>query len=181
MLIIVEGVDCTGKTWVATQLVKKLENAYLLKYGYKPRSNLVEERARLQDVYETVLSLYFELENHGGILILDRYFPSELIYSLVKRGYEALEAFYFIQLEERIKALPHLLIYVSASLSKIEERIIQRGEDYVSMEDIPKLMKRYEDYLRTRCPLDVIGVVNDSLINVDFLVKQIEEYKIEHS
>ena len=106
MLIIVEGIDKTGKSTLCEYLVKKLPNAFLLKNGTKPKNNTETERQKILDIYNNILNVY----NHNfsdKILILDRFLLSEYVYSF-KRGYES---------------------YNNPELKDVNEKLLEMGDD----------------------------------------------------
>lgn len=151
MFIILEGVDCSGKTWVAAQLLKKIRTgSFLIKHGTKPLDNSTEEQQKLIASYQTLLLMYnLVVAPSHGYFIIDRYYPSELAYSLVKRRYEAFDIPFYDTLEAKIVALPHLLIYVETAPTIITKRMFNRGDDYVTLEEIPKIAERYRRFLET--------------------------------
>lgn len=77
-LIILDGPDGTGKTTLANDLIKEYGAKYLhLTYRWKDRMHL----------YHTAALLHcLSLVNKGHLVVLDRWWPSELLYAAEFRG-----------------------------------------------------------------------------------------------
>jgi len=59
MLIIFEGIDCSGKSWLAEYILKKgPQPAIYLKQGAKPKNKEVTERTKLEIAYSAMLKAY---------------------------------------------------------------------------------------------------------------------------
>ena len=184
MLIMVEGVDCSGKTWVVHKLLKGLGGkTFLLKHGNRPKTGSLEEIELLKKTYADMLNVYkqFSLSIAPVHFIFDRYFQSELAYSQVMRGYEALADDWYRRLESEVKKENHLLIYVRPAWETIEARLKSRGDDYVSLDQAKTILGVYERVLRLSS-LNTTVLVNDDLPNVDKVIETIRERsRIEHT
>ena len=148
MMIIVEGMDKTGKTTLCNYLMKILPEAYLLKNGCKPLDSSIEERNKIKKAYDIILKAYNTVFKEQ-ILIVDRFILSELVYS-IKRGYEAKND---TEIVEYIKFLEDMenevvIVYCSTSSELIEQRFISENEEYAKIGDIVPLMSRYEEFLK---------------------------------
>jgi len=150
MLIILEGVDCSGKGWLADHLLKKGPQPMVyLKQGSKPKNKDVIERTRLQIAYEAMLKAYLhELEPRGCNAIFDRFYPSELAYAETMRGYDPWSGNSFHTLETSINSMEHALVYVQTPKEIILERMGSRGEDYIEESDLDDIMRGYDTFMR---------------------------------
>lgn len=175
MLIMVEGVDCSGKTWVAQQLLKKLRGeTFLLKHGNRPKTGSHEEIEAIKNTYVDMLGIYQQFSHAVPPVnfIFDRYFQSELAYSQVKRDYEAMRDPWYNSFERQVKEENHILLYVQPSLEIIEARLRLRGDDYVNLEDIKALLGVYDNIIQNTS-LATITIINDDLSNIDGIIQTI--------
>tara|TARA_R110000851_G_scaffold70141_2_gene156533 strand:+ start:1371 stop:1931 length:561 start_codon:yes stop_codon:yes gene_type:complete len=156
VIIILEGVDCGGKGWMAERLLKSIPNCYYLKHGNKPANNSEGEIAKLHISYNTMLKTYNEaIRPNGGNVIFDRFYPSELVYGSVVRRYninltrdEALIN-YYKELESKVNQEPHLYIEIFADKADILKRMEIRGEDYLEQELVSPVLESYEAFFET--------------------------------
>lgn len=113
-IVVVEGVDGSGKTTLANELAKRHGDAVILHQVYRWK--------RLMFEYHTaVLRQAAHLADQGRLVILDRMWPSELVYGKVYRGGSK------FWLEGRFMdrvLLKHAAVYVfcSGSLDVLEAR-----------------------------------------------------------
>lgn len=143
MMIIVEGLDKCGKTTLVNYLLKNLDDTYLMKNGFKPKSDNREDREKILYIYEKLLINYVS-NFKDDILIMDRYFVSELVYG-IKRGYNALETKgmkYFINTVQKRKDI--ILIYCRTDYENIKKKFIENKEEYVEISEIKRLDKLYQ-------------------------------------
>jgi thymidylate kinase len=148
MLILVEGSDGAGKTWLGELFAKKLRQTYILKQGFRPRGNNPEEIMELKASYGTMLDIYLrQILPAKKHMVFDRYYPSEIAYSAVMRGYDASLDIWYKRLEAKLLTLDHMLWYVHAPLDQIEARFKARGEDFVNMDQVAAVVERYEEFL----------------------------------
>ena len=150
MLIILEGIDCSGKGWLADYILKKGPQPMIyLKQGSKPKNKNVTERTRLQIAYEAMLKAYrSELAPMGCHAIFDRFYPSELAYAETMRNYDPWIGNSFNVLETQINSINHALVYVQAPKELILERMEARGEDYIDKWDLDDIMVGYDNFMR---------------------------------
>ena len=171
MILILEGVDCAGKTWMAERLLKQAPNAYLIKHGNRPTEDSAAAQFQLYQNYKAMLDTYeFAINKSGGILIFDRFYMSELVYGPVTRGYNLLSKDYETELRNRIKSFDHLYIEITATKDDIIQRMKTRGEYYLKVEHLDKIMAEYaEFYDRTTLQRARIKSGENS---VDFLINE---------
>jgi thymidylate kinase len=174
MLIILEGIDCSGKGWLAEHILKKgPQPTVYLKQGAKPKNKEVTERTKLEIAYSAMLKAYKnEFEPRGCHAIFDRFYPSELAYAETMRGYDPWAGNNFHILETAINSIEHALIYVQAPKELILERMEERGEDYITKDDIDGILIGYDTFMRKTSIKNVIrynGLEDDP----DDLIEQI--------
>lgn len=136
LTILVEGCDCAGKT----ALILKLLSAYgTVHYFHATRFTTIEE--------------YLEAFNTSAqVLIMDRCWISEAIYGPIVRGTEPMK-------EEDVKLLNAAvqqrgaaqLFFVNAAYEVILERFKQRGDDYITEEQLAKIYNAYLEKLHGAC------------------------------
>ena len=119
----------------------------------------------------------WEFENDDTVYIFNRYFHSELAYSKPMRGYEAIGDPDYDLLEEKMLTgiQDVLLIYVTADDIVLEKRLMQRGDDYVTSNDIMNIKKRYDEQIIPRSKLPVLTIVNNDLPNIEPILNDIRE------
>ena len=149
MMIIIEGGDKTGKSTLTDYLLKNIPKAFLLKIGDRPKDGTPVQRAKIKEYYWKVLKIH-QREMMDSVLILDRFFYSELAYSY-KRGYEASKDPEMKEIQEELENIPYgdiIVIYCNTSDEKIAEKFVTDKEDYAKLEDIKILQDRYNQFLQ---------------------------------
>ncbi len=129
-MIIIEGVDKSGKTTLAFELKKKF-GLDIKKYGVPdgdPLSGYINE---LQELHRPK--------------IYDRFLYGEYPYSKVKRPDQVfMDTHSFIMLELALLTKPHLVIWANPGIEEIQKNFLRLGDDYV--DDLVELMHIYEHY-----------------------------------
>jgi thymidylate kinase len=164
MLIILEGIDCSGKGFIGEFLLKNLGNSLFMKHGAKPLDSSELEINKVKDMYNTMYSTYTDtLLPQGKNLLVDRFYPSELVYSKPLRDYEAFDDDHYSILEAQIRNGSHdtLIIYVHADESILIDRMQQRGEDFLKPYQIPVILERYEKFINNTS-LGVLPIKNEA-------------------
>lgn len=140
-VIILEGVDKTGKSTISEKLLKKVPGAILIKQNRKELSNLK------QIFLEMCLTL--EKLPGDGPIILDRFYPSQMVYSILRNEEDITDKFYY-NIEEFMlnhKELEFEIVYCTADNSTLEKRFIKDKEEYIKQDQINLLKTRYEHFL----------------------------------
>lgn len=145
MVLIIEGCDLSGKSTLTEALSKKFPGI-VMKITARPRLKDKGQIANLKRYYYSVLD-YINRFYQSKTVILDRFFPSEVVYSLVKRGYDGFSDEEYRDMEKVILHRKHLLIYCDPGEETILERLKVRGDDYMVEEDIHSLLGRYDSFL----------------------------------
>jgi thymidylate kinase len=178
-VIIVEGMDLAGKSTLV-ELIGKRYRGFIIKDTTRPKDGSREEIRKKMNMYSSVFG--FINQNENQIVILDRYYPSELVYS-AKRGYESFDNPDIWEFEKYFKLLdkPVYMIICQPPIETIIDRYAERGDDHIVLEDIAMLHDRYtrfinETKLEKILVLDTRNDPQDLLIAViNFIEKN--EYK----
>ncbi len=124
MLIILEGVDCAGKTTLANQLAEELGGAQILHRGPPEQHPLIE--------YEKALDWYRPggVSNHA---ICDRWHLGADVYGPLMRDDPGLEPEVRWHIEAYLRSRGGMLVLVEPPSPEVMlERMHTRGEDYVN-------------------------------------------------
>lgn len=146
IIVILEGVDGSGKSTLAESLRKVIRGLFV-KITDIPKIGNDADRSKIKEYYWMMLGI--QNDNPNTNLIFDRFFPSELVYSKVKRGYEAGEDPEYSSIEEDLLKRKHLIVLCDPGLDVIKDRLSSRGDDYVLPEDLDELYARYELLFKT--------------------------------
>jgi len=177
MFIILEGIDCAGKSWAAEYTSKNLCNTIYLKHWNIPKPNSDKDIALLRRTYRTILDFYTKMIGpRGGNLVIDRYYPSELVYSKVKRQYEAFNSSHYTELEYEVADLDHALLYVHAPMGEVIKRLNYRGDSSIEPGDLIQLEERYQRFLKQTI-LNVHKILSGSE-DLDNFIKSIPNQEI---
>ncbi|MGC9009890.1 MAG: dTMP kinase [Sulfolobales archaeon] len=171
-LIVVEGIDGSGKTTIAKKLVDYLlERGYKAYYTYEPSdSPFIEFFKKIKDVIERdplidalVMTLdrayhvKYEIEpyiSRGYIVVSDRYYHSTVAY----QGAMGLDINWIINLNKYFRK-PDLAIYLDVSIETALRRISGRRSVWPEYEQRDFLLRVKEIYQRL--------IENGELIRVD--------------
>lgn len=170
IVILVEGVDCSGKSTLVEALSKKYPGI-LLKLNYRPKDKSEQETLIYKRHVYSMMSFINDNRKDKSI-ILDRFYSSELVYSKVKRKYDAFKDSTYFKIDKSLSCLPNLYIYCSPGNDVIIERLKQRGDDYIDEKDVQALSDRY-DLFYEKTTLNKMKV--DTTKNIEELLKLIEE------
>lgn len=145
MLIILEGVDNAGKTYLLQYAEKEIPGLSL-KFGIRPKSSSKMEIGKAKNYWWSVLG--FIKDNPDKQFWMDRFFMSEIVYSLVKRGYDASLDPEMKELEDEVSKIPHLLVYCYPGRDELRTRYMKNGDEHIQMDDLELLLDRYDHYLK---------------------------------
>jgi thymidylate kinase len=130
-MIILEGNECCFKTTIAEKLSKKL-NIPVIKGSSFEHSQCTNEE--LFNKFKE----YAELEN----VIIDRFIYSNYVYATLYEDFAILTDEQRTQIEEIIKQKAKVY-YLFADDHIIQQRIEQRGDDYVNVDMVSKINQTY--------------------------------------
>jgi tRNA uridine 5-carbamoylmethylation protein Kti12 len=129
-MIIIEGIDKSGKTTLAFELKKKL-GLDIKKFGVPDGDPISEYLDEIRTVSRPK--------------IYDRFLYGEYPYSKVKRPNQVfMDTRSFLMLELALLTKPHLVIWAKPSVETIQKNFLRLGDDYV--QDLVELMHIYEGY-----------------------------------
>ena len=156
MNMIIEGVDKSGKSTFVRLLQSFFdEPPVVLKNSRRPKMDSNLEREILKSRYELLASVVEKNPLHR--FIFDRFYPTEMAYSLVKRGYDALEDKWYWDFDKRISKTRTALVYVESPILTVKARFKTGKEDYLTAADIEVVNDRYHQFL-DKTELDVYYV-----------------------
>lgn len=119
MLVIIEGVDCTGKTSLANRIKDKLgENAEVRHAGF-PHKHCLEE-------YETSLDGYDPRSNKH--LILDRFHIGESVWPTIFERETTMTKATQIHLEMFMRSRAALYVHAVRNNDKLRKELVERNE-----------------------------------------------------
>lgn len=127
-MVIIEGCDGVGKSTLAKRL-NKLLNFFYFKDSY----------------HEDGLKRYLNLTTTlSPFTIADRFHLGEVVYPIIKNdGRKALLEHEQHMIERCLQSQPHLLIYCETTVDNIEKAFKVRGEDFITVEQIPAVLQAY--------------------------------------
>lgn len=133
MLIIIEGVDGTGKSTLAEQLLEELGDATLIHRGPPEAHPLIE--------YEQYLDDYDP--RAGRHIICDRWHWGERIYGPLYRGKSDLDDAMFTHVEMYLRSRGALLVHLVHGNATLARRLHEKGEDFLKPEDLRHVSTAY--------------------------------------
>lgn len=157
MLIVLTGIDGSGKTTAAEATVEAARRAgtkarLLRNYAGRRRMSLLGARlgvhlpARAADVIETAIRTLNVLNSHRrarkfrGLVVMDRHLHCQL----ALRGMHGLPRGRFLPWLIRTLPAPDLVIYLDIEPQEAHARILARGTDSERLEDLVSLRDAYE-------------------------------------
>ena len=150
MLLIIEWPDLSWKT----TLIKKLKSIFGTSISFKlpneilPKNWSEIERMKIYNWYLTSVEFFkrYNEQFKNNYIIQDRFYISELVYWKIFRWYEPFEDINLQKIEEKIKEISHLVIYLSDDLEWYQKRFEQHGDDKIKKFDtFKKLLNRYNE------------------------------------
>ena len=155
MIVAFEGPDRSGKTTLRDDVLRLIKemNPGLQVLTYKLEEKPVDDTNVAFYQYKGVFDL--AKQNPKALIIMDRSYLSELVYSGVKRDYDSLNSAKYVEFRIR-KDL--LVVYVKTDPSVIKQRIKTVGDDYITTDDVDPIVERYDD---------AIAMTAHSYLNID--------------
>lgn len=152
MIIIVEGIDKSGKSTLIKDLTRYFDDAVVLKLSeyYKPREGDPQSLHNLEVAYDELFNQARQIsyDQHKHV-IFDRAYPSELVYSQVMRNYEAWDNNFWWELDKGLGRFGHcLFVYVRPPDGPThQDRLRSEGESYINGSHVRSLLSRYDRFL----------------------------------
>jgi len=161
VLLIIEGPDLSGKTTAIEKIAKHFNSGFVLKNAYKPKE---QRDSKIYEQYDNILDLIENWEENSwtessnDVLILDRFYPSQAVYSIL-RGYDELQEPRVELLERRLinYEFDVIYVYLDCSIDLLKCRYKERGDEHISIEQLEMLKTRY-DLFYEKCKLNKIKI-----------------------
>lgn len=152
MIIVIEGVDGSGKTTLANQISSQA--GFEVIHRSKPETN--EERLNMLQMYRAIIA-------SGKDIILDRSWYSEVVYGQVMRDISFISIEQMKQLENELANVGGLVIYCTGDVDKLWQRACLRGESYITdYRDFTALALYYESLFTMPHKIPVVRyAIND--------------------
>lgn len=138
-MIILEGVDGSGKTTLAQAVVDRLTQV-------RP-SDEVEvwhkrpPKVHPLDEYETPLLRYRPGTGHH--IVCDRWHVGEWVYPLVLGRESVMDVAVWRHIEMFLRSRGAVVVYTDPGLPELEKVLRERGDDFVTPQQLPLLLDRY--------------------------------------
>lgn len=146
MLIIVEGLDATGKSTFVDVLYRLLRRD---KGGRRPPIVLKTgppERPDACPFQEYEARLYEHLDRQDDV-ICDRWHVGELAYGPVLRGHSRLDPAGLLHVELFLRRAGAVVVYLHQPIHELERRLETRGDDLISSYQLSTLKSYYHGWL----------------------------------
>lgn len=146
MVFVLEGVDNAGKTYLMEYIAKEIPGM-VVKFSIRPKSSAKSEQATAKNYWWAWIN--FMKDNPDKMFWMDRFYMSEMVYSFVKRGYDASTDPEMKELEKELKSMPHLLVYCYPGRDELISRYKKNGDEHIQIDDLEPLLDRYDQFLKT--------------------------------
>jgi dTMP kinase len=181
LLIVLTGIDGSGKTTAAQALTRDPGALLLSNYAGRRRMSLIADRfglrfpARVADTVETtirtfnVLVSHARAHNHRGLVVMDRH----LYCQLALRQAKGLPRGRFMPCLLSILPKPDVVVHLVVDPEQALRRVLARGTDTESLEELSVLdaayrsLPEYEDFLK----LDASGTPDEVLAALSGLLQ----------
>lgn len=169
MIIILEGIDKTGKTTLANLISKR--------YGFE----IVKCSQPKGDPYIEYMTKLHQAE--GKNVVFDRFYLGELAYGPVFRGKTQLSSEQCRNIELKAMSQGCIVIYCYDIPSKISERFKSDGETFAKDEHIQRLMELYSrSMLETNLPViyHQMKTDHDMTKNLKMIIDELKDITPTH-
>lgn len=181
MLIVLTGIDGSGKTTAAQALARDRGALLLSNYAGRRRMSLLAEgwglrfHGRLADLIETTIRTFNVLVSHArahnrpSLVVMDRH----LYCQLALRQAKGLPRGRFLPYLLRILPTPDMVIHLVVDPEQALRRVLARATDTESLEELASLdtayrsIPEYEDFLK----LDANGTPEEVLAGLSQLLE----------
>lgn len=181
LLIVLTGIDGSGKTTAAQALARDRGALLLSNYAGRRRMSLLANRfglrfqPRLADAVETtirtfnVLVSHARAHNHPGLVVMDRH----LYCQLALRQAKSLPRGRFLPRLLRMLPKPDMVVHLVVEPEQALQRVMARGTDMESLEELSDLdaayrsIPEYKDFLK----IDAGGTPDEVLAALSQLLK----------
>ncbi|MFA5733053.1 MAG: hypothetical protein WC934_13780 [Acidithiobacillus sp.] len=178
MIIIVSGCDKVGKTTIMKR-INKYTGIQVIKFkGPQNRELSVEEWANESLIFHNSILRYLEALNiDKNVVMLDRFYPDEIVYSSILRNKQLWNEYKHI--DERFSKIGTKYIYVKPPLDFDEyKRRFDVEEDLTKWEEVNELLKSF-DIFYDYTELDKTIITQDTPVKsiVDFICGRRKQYE----
>lgn len=166
--LIIEGPDLAGKSTAIEQISKHFKKGFLVKNLYKP------DHSHDLEIYKQYWEMLKMINNSSiNFFILDRFFPSQAVYSILREDDE-MNCEEIQELESYCVNNEFVYIYITAPLFTLQSRFIARGDEHIKIEQLALLTTRYNQfYEQTKLPKIMINTMHtDWLKNLDLFIQE---------
>ena len=140
MYLIFEGIDKSGKTTLAKYVAELLS----CRYVKRPRNLLPIENKDVDMIQQ--YNLVIDLFKDEKFVVLDRFYPSEIVYSYL-RGKDKLKDIKDQIWDIDFSIAPNAIIFIlETDKEQVCSRLKELGEDIIKEEDVSKIMERYSEF-----------------------------------
>lgn len=135
--IVVEGIDCSGKTTFCKAVVKELIdlNVNVEFHHHGPLRASVHE-----EYVEPLLATRF----YPTVIVADRWHLGEAIYGPLYRGKSEMSEEDLETIEKLLSSLGAKKVLLDPPLDEIATRMKQRGEEFLKPQDVKRVKSEYE-------------------------------------
>lgn len=144
-VLIVEGTDLSGKTTAIEKISKYFKDGLLIKNLYKPKTYPDQE---IYSQYWKIFAMYKSFMGHDYFLILDRFFPSQAVYSIL-RGKDEMFSHDIKELDEFCSSEDFIFVLLDTNVEELEKRYDKRGDEHIQKKDLTIFHERYEIFFNT--------------------------------
>lgn len=158
-IYMVEGPDCSGKSTLIKNFSNRHDCSYI-KFTQKFDGNILE------DYEKQTRFLELNIENLSGSVLLDRFYPSEAVYSYRRTvKHEIINKAYLSSKisKELLNKMEVILLF--PALEIIKERFLLRGDEITKIEELEELYHSYERLITT-IPIFESGKENEKPVEV---------------
>jgi thymidylate synthase len=148
LLIVLEGTDGGGKSAAASALQDEW-----LAAGHLPDSIITQHFGPPEDPHQNPLEEYVlpldqpplseMIASHRALVIFDRLSVGDVIYGERYRGYMRFTPESLLHCEMTLSALGALKVVLSPPLEVAQQRVAERGDDYIENDDLPRIHDAY--------------------------------------
>ena len=139
MILIIEGPDLSGKTTAIEKIGKFYNKGFTLKNNFKPKTK--ENSEQIYKQYWHIINLIVGED----FVILDRFFPSQAVYSYM-RGEDELFHYDISILDSYCSKENFVYIFLDTPVAELKRRYIKRGDEHITLGDLRTIRQRYEDF-----------------------------------
>lgn len=169
MKLIIEGPDLSGKTYAIDRIAKHFNSGFTLKNNFKPINKI--SSATIYKQYWHILNLI----KKEPFVILDRFFPSQAVYSYL-RGVDEFISREINGLDLYCKENDFIYIYLDTPMNILLERYDQDGDEHIKKEELKTLKERYDQFFE----ITIMKKIKLNTLEKDWLKKlevKLNEYK----